>query len=310
MARTPKTTEVIDLEDTTIDTAKVSGAMALMRVDESALTLAQAQHDSAVRAVAQQLGYQLPMDHIDPDLIQRDIAANMRRSVEACLEVGRGLRVLKEACTHGDFTLRLDVLGLDKYVAARFMQAAGKFSKLPTSATLKALGNQSKLFEMLVLDDEQLEELELTGQTGELALDDVATMSVKDLRAALRKERKISARQEEVNKELNAEAIQLKLKGKVVAHTSWPEALVPVADQVAAAGRKLATALSELETCRIAIFTAGEPLGDADRTSFEAALGHVADVYQEALARVERAIERERLTFDQTLGAFAEGGAQ
>ena len=82
---------------------------------------------------------------------------------------------------------------------------------------------------------------------------------------------------------------------------------MPVADQVAAAGRKLATALSELETCRIAIFAAGEPLGDADRTSFEAALAHVAGVYQEALARAERAIARERVTFDKTLGSFAEG---
>ena len=56
-----------------------------------ALALAASQQESAVRAVAQQLGYQLPADCTDPDLIQRDIAANMRRSVEACLEVGRGL---------------------------------------------------------------------------------------------------------------------------------------------------------------------------------------------------------------------------
>ncbi|MDF5882164.1 hypothetical protein P4052_31615 [Pseudomonas aeruginosa] len=53
------------------------------------------EHDNQVRAVAAQLGYQLPADCTDPDLIQRDIAANMRRSVEACLEVGRGLQVLK-----------------------------------------------------------------------------------------------------------------------------------------------------------------------------------------------------------------------
>ncbi|MCM2340442.1 hypothetical protein [Rhodoferax sp.] len=150
------------------------------------LALATAQQDSAVRAVALQMGYALPADCTDPDLIQRDISANMRRSVEACLEVGKGLRVLKEACAHGSFMARLDVLGIDVGVASRFMQSAAKFSKLPTSATLKAINNQSKLFEMLVLDDDQLEELELTGQTGELALDDVATMSVKELRKAVR----------------------------------------------------------------------------------------------------------------------------
>lgn len=145
------------------------------------------EQETRVRAVAEQLGYQLPADCTSADLIQRDIASNMRRSVEACLEIGRGLRVLKEACAHGEFTQRLDALGIDKFVASRFMQSAAKFAKLPSTATLaKAIGNQTKLFEMLVLDDEQIEELELTGQTGELTLDDVATMSVKELRQALR----------------------------------------------------------------------------------------------------------------------------
>ena len=157
------------------DLAPVAQAVAVL--DERA---------SRVRAVALQMRYQLPADATDPDLIQRDISANMRRSVEACLEVGRGLAVLKAACEYGQFAARLDVLGIDKYVASRFIQSAAKFSKLPSNATLKAIGNQTKLFEMLVLDDEQLEELELTGQTGELQLDKVATMSVKELRAALR----------------------------------------------------------------------------------------------------------------------------
>ena len=151
------------------------------------LVLVQAQHDSHVRAVALQLGYQLPADCTDPDLIQRDISANMRRSVEACLEVGRGLGVLKVACGHGNFMARLDVLGVDVNVAGKFMQAARRFSNsFSTTNLAKAIGNQTKLFEMLVLDDEQIEELELTGQTGELKLDDIASMSVKELRAGLR----------------------------------------------------------------------------------------------------------------------------
>lgn len=152
----------------------------------NSLALVTAQRDSAVRAVALTLGYQLPADCTDPDLIQRDISANMRRSVEACLEVGKGLRVLKEACGHGNFMARLDVLGIEVRVAQRFMFSATRFSKAASTPLMKAAGNQSKLFEMLVLDDDQIEELELTGQTGELALDDVATMSVKELRLAVR----------------------------------------------------------------------------------------------------------------------------
>ncbi|WP_374351633.1 hypothetical protein [Chitinimonas sp.] len=165
------------------------------------------QQEVTVRAVAAKLGYQLPADCTDPDLIQRDIAINMRRSVEACLEVGRGLRVLKEACQHGQFSARLDVLGIEPRVAQRFMATASKFGNTVSPPLLKAIGNQTKLFEMLVLDDEQIEELELTGQTGELTLDDVASMSVKELRAALRKAREdiglkqrvIDAKEEKLN---------------------------------------------------------------------------------------------------------------
>lgn len=167
----------------------IAAAEIQMRQTEAATALAVSQQDAMVRAVAQRLGYQLPADCTDPDLIQRDIAANMRRSVEACLEVGRGLTVLKEACGHGQFMARLDVLGIDDGVARKFIRAAVKFSNRSSTTVLEAASSQTKLFEMLVLDDEQIEELELTGQTGELKLDDIATMSVKELRAKLREER-------------------------------------------------------------------------------------------------------------------------
>ncbi|MEO1819271.1 hypothetical protein [Pseudomonas sp.] len=157
---------------------------------QNQMAVLNAEQESRVRAVAEQLGYALPADCTSPELIQRDIASNMRRSVEACLEIGRGLRVLKEACPHGEFINRLDSLSMDYSVAKRFMQAASKFAIGATSRQItEVIGSQSKLFEMLVLDDEQIEELELTGQTGELTLDDVATMSVKELRKALREAR-------------------------------------------------------------------------------------------------------------------------
>lgn len=185
VGRTKLVTPVIVEPD--LDQPRIENAMVTMRQEGQSLSLAESQHAATVRAVAAQVGYQLPAECVDPDLIQRDISANMRRSVEACLEVGRGLTVLKAACQHGMFMARLDVLGIDRSVAVRFMQAAHKFSNVASTHHLtKAIGNQTKLFEMLVLDDEQLEELELTGQTGELKLDDVATMSVKELRAKVR----------------------------------------------------------------------------------------------------------------------------
>jgi hypothetical protein len=219
--------------------------------------------DATIRAVATQLGYQLPADCTDPDLIQRDIAANMRRSVEACLEVGRGLRVLKEACEHGQFMTRLEVLGIETRVAQRFMASAVKFANAASTPLLKAVGNQTKLFEMLVLDDEQIEELELHGQTGELKLDDIATMSVKELRAALRTERQ-EAQEKQTNierlieqKQLRADQLadeldQIKAGGKdaeaalqLATEADFQNRLFAAQQQVLAAHRELAQVVAD-----------------------------------------------------------------
>ncbi len=202
------------------------------------------EHDTQVRAVAAQLGYQLPADCTDPDLIQRDIAANMRRSVEACLEVGRGLQVLKKACPHGEFVERLDTLGIDRHVAARFMQSATKFASLGSNAAMaKAIGNQTKLFEMLVLDDEEIQELELTGQTGELHLDDVATMSVKELRAALRETREDKKALAKVNadKTVKIEELSVALAKKPLV------VVVPMDEQLAERREELANKATAAE---------------------------------------------------------------
>ncbi|MDH0494273.1 hypothetical protein N5D37_11520 [Comamonas aquatica] len=168
------------------DVVLSTNAVARIEQTQDALAVEEQQMQARVRAIALQVGYQLPGDCIDADLIQRDIAANMRRSVEACLEVGRGLVALKAVCVHGSFVARLEVLGIEARVAQKFMQSAMKFSKASTSTLLKSVDSQSKLFEMLVLDDEQIDELALTGETGELKLDAIATMSVKELRSALR----------------------------------------------------------------------------------------------------------------------------
>lgn len=177
------------------------------------LAVIQSQQEATVRAVAAQLGYQLPADCTAPDLIQRDIAANMRRTAEAMVQVGLGLICLKEACQHGEFLARLEVLRFEPRVAQRYMQVAKKLSNASTSShLLKVIDSQSKLLELIVLDDEQIEELELTGQTGELKLDDIATMSVKELRAALRETRENAEAQSRLLADKNAKIDELAAK--------------------------------------------------------------------------------------------------
>lgn len=212
MSRKPTPPAVV--VDPGLDQQRIDNAHQVMVQDAQARALSISQHEAAVRAVALQVGYQLPADCADPDLIQRDISANMRRSVEACLEVGRGLAVLKQACEHGQFMSRLDVLGIETRVAQRFMASAIRFSNAASTPLLAAAGNQTKLFELLVLDDDQVEELTLTGQTGELNLDDIASMSVKELRAALREARAEGKAKDELlsekNKTIDAERAKTK----------------------------------------------------------------------------------------------------
>ena len=233
-----KAPEIIDGE-TVIDQPRFANAMVAMQQEGQSHALAESQHLAHVRAIAARIGYQLPGDCVDPDLIQRDIAINMRRSVEACLEVGRGLTCLKEACEHGQFSARLDVLGIEARVAQRFMQSAFKFSNASSTPLLKAAGNQTKLFELLVLDDEQIEELALTGETGELKLDDVASMSVKELRAAVR----------ELRGEVKAKETLLEVRSKQLDEAALVKASAP--DKQLEAMRD--EALANMRDCRGAL---------------------------------------------------------
>jgi len=249
------------------------------------------EQNERVAALARELGYPGSLSH---DALIDGAKASRGRLGMAIMEFGAYLLLLKESCEHGQFGDVLGQLEVDPRSARYYMAATRRLAKRQTSAVLASL-NFSKVVELLPLDDEQIDELAEVGQTGELSLDDVARMSIKQLREGVRKERDEKRRLKDVNKELHDEVVQLKMAKKVVALTDWPDALKPVDDQVAAAGRKLATALSELETCRITISEAAQKLGENERPAFEAALVHVADVYEEALARAERGIERERV---------------
>jgi len=172
----------------------------------------------------------------------------------------------------------------------------------------KAIGNQTKLFELLILDDEQVEELSLTGQSGELKLDDIASMSVKELRAAVRDLRGDAQAKEQVLGETQKKLVQLQVQThrKIAADTDWPDALEPITAQIAAAGRSIAKAISDLETCRITLLRTGQALEADLQPKYEAALCHLVQVYEDALGKAERDIQRERVTFDKSLGAYGD----
>lgn len=293
MSRKPTTPAVV--VDPDLDQQRIDNAHQVMVQDAQARALSISQHEAAVRAVALQVGYQLPADCADPDLIQRDISANMRRSVEACLEVGRGLAVLKQACEHGQFMARLEVLGIDDGVARKFIRAATKFANRSLTTDLtKAIGTQTKLFEMLILDDEQLDELEMTGQTGELKLDDIASMSVKELRAALREARAEDQAKIELladkNKLLDAERAKVKRIQALPKDEAAAELLSEAADHF---NETLACLAGQLRAAFIAV-TDHHATAGGDSTQVLA--GYVGRLQQELAAL------REEFNLPDTFG--------
>lgn len=147
--------------------------------------LAAMQRDASdnVQALALQLGYD---GALSVGALEDGIRFYQQRTAEACLELGKRLVLLKEASLHGEFQPRLELLGIDARAAQRFMAAASRFSKAVTSPLLKIANSQSKLLELLVLDDEEMVELADGGTVRGMTADAVATMGVRELRASLR----------------------------------------------------------------------------------------------------------------------------
>lgn len=139
-----------------------------------------------VLALAQQLGYD---GALTVGALEDGIRFYQQRTAEACLELGKRLVLLKEASLHGEFLPRLELLGIERKSAHRFMNVASKFANVSTSRHLKLINGQSTLLELLVLDDEEVTELAETGTVRGMAADDIANMGVRELRANLREAR-------------------------------------------------------------------------------------------------------------------------
>lgn len=172
MSRKPHTPATSDLDDHPV--VAVDDA-ALREIDQNAI------------ALADKLAYDGPLTLAGA----KDHARmQMRRTIAECLELGKTLLIIKELTPHGGFRDHIEAdLGMDYTAAKRFMQAAMKFSKGAPAHLLPAVGTQSKLLELLVLDDGEIAELSENGSVRGVALDEIETMTAKELRAALRKAR-------------------------------------------------------------------------------------------------------------------------
>ena len=109
------------------------------------------------------------------------------QAAESLIEMGKQIILLKAHEPHGQFLTALEKLDIPQRAAYYAMQAAEKFGNLHTCANL---GN-AKIRALTVLDDDSIKTLEDGGNLkGVGTLDDVERMTVRELRSALRAEKK------------------------------------------------------------------------------------------------------------------------
>lgn len=170
--------------------------------------------------IMQQFGDGLPYER---DRIVHETRFYMAQSAEAMLEAGKRLVILKENEPHGDFINILENdLGLEPRVARRMMQASVKFlgngDQNSKRTALTVLG-KTKLYELMILDDEELDALADGGTVAGATLDDIDRMTSRELKAALREARETNAAQQRVladkNEKIDSLSTKLEKKSRI-----------------------------------------------------------------------------------------------
>lgn len=192
---------------TVVEAPQVNEA-ALERAESASVELAHLEDAASERAtlMAKELGYE---GSLDVGALEDGIRFYQRRTVEAILETGKRLVLLKERAPHGEFSQRVELLGFTYRTASRFMQAAVKTSKSAKLADFSTqVKNASAFLELVTHDDDALETL--------AELDDIDRMSASQLREALRQSEKDSQFNAEKRQkaEQRADALEKKLGGK------------------------------------------------------------------------------------------------
>ncbi len=129
-----------------------------------------------IAGLARDLGYE---GALTVGALEDGIRIYQRRTVEDCIELGKCLLLLKEMTPHGEFTPRIELLGIGERTARRFMSAARKISQNGHLSDLSArMKSITSVLELVTQDDDVLERLS--------DMDDIDLLTPSELRARLR----------------------------------------------------------------------------------------------------------------------------
>ncbi len=275
-------------QNETLDAVEVLGA--------KTTELAQLHAEQASKAitVARQIGYEGTMT---VGALEDEIRFYQRRTVEAILETGKRLLVLKELTPHGEFTKRVELLGFHIKTAQRFMQAALKTAKSDILSHLADRAKNGQAFlELVTHDDDVLDGLQ--------EMDDFDRMSASELRQAARELQADKQAAEEVAANKDRKINELERKNKRF------NVVVDLPDQFKAADALASAlkrdALAKLKALRdIRIQAMDDRPGDEEGQKIhDAALAVMAVTMRDIYLAMEEELGRSMKDFMDTLGMF------
>jgi hypothetical protein len=244
------------------------------------------------KAVAVQVGYE---GSFSVSSLEDEIRFYQRRTVEAILETGKRLLVLRELTPRGEFDPRLDALGFSRRTAYRFMQAAGKTAN---SANLALISGQMKsasaFLELVTHDDDVLE--------GLAEMDDIERMSASEVRQLARNLKAESEANEKLLHDKNAKIDKLSRGKGVTAPTNWEDAFKPLLDQQHVATTQIALKLGDVKNVIDAGLQIEVP--ENEEPSLHNARKILATKVKADLEQAKEQIEAALHYFDKTLDSW------
>ena len=284
---------------------------AVQRLESSVTELValQDQANAQAQALAVHLGYD---GALTVGALEDEIRFYQRRTVEAILETGKRLLVLRELLPKGnsqigknaEFEARVELLGFSKSTAYRFMQAASKTSK---SANLALLSTQVKsasaFLELVTHDDDVLE--------GLTEMDDIDRLSASQLRERLRQtEQDVKFATEKRQKaEQRADTAEKKLAGKRPTVAPLDERITPfqleIAERQSLIEKGIAAhheATVALETWWTAEVSAAEGYDPTVAVPLPRAVALVALNLQDSLNRLAEMVGAAQHEFEERFG--------
>ena len=264
------------------------------------LAVWQEQSAANTRALAQQLGYDGPLS---PDILQQGIVESKVRIEHELFAIGARLLLLREQSAHGEFLLRLEALDIDPRAARRYMQVSLKFPNAATSPHLAKLG-KTKLFELAMLDDEELSVLEAEGTVLGYKADELDRMSVREMRAKLKEalanneatDKLIAAKDKKLN--------ELSRKGQKVAFTDGCHVFSTLMEQIDQVRRQMLLSLGMLDEQMSAVLAV--EIDEIDRPAAAHAYEQVARAFNDALQEPQAKLTKAMKRFEDTIALVAD----